>query len=315
MTERLPLQLITFDAGTQQRPIDPDVVLQYLSLMQDGVKFPPVEVVSDGQKFWLTDGFHRYRCARERGEKGIAANVTSGTLRDALWLSFSANRQHGFPRQPGVAGRIIVLIFADATWSTKSLSAIARHVGVTRQYIAKIRDEIIRTTPGEQVNLGKPAEEDADSEPETQAHRATSCTIDRAEKVEVTRRGTTYRQRSQEKERKPVRPPTDGTGRVIPDHLRQLYAGQSIIKSLLRDLSCIRDSVKGHLDDKDPTFTLLNVTRFQADYENLRRTLNSALPYAVCPYCGGDAKDCKACQGFGLLNKHTYEAAPRELKP
>ena len=35
---------------------------------------------------------------------------------------------------------------------------------------------------------------------------------------------------------------------------------------------------------------------------------------SVCPYCGGDAKDCEACRGFGFLNKDSYEAAPKELK-
>jgi hypothetical protein len=112
--------------------------------LQDVVEFPPIEIVSNGVNFWLWDGFHRLECARRRDQKAIAAYVTKGTLRDAIWLSFSANREHGLPRQKGVAKQIIEKILMDKSWSKKSLSAIAKHVGVTRQYVTQVRDEFAR---------------------------------------------------------------------------------------------------------------------------------------------------------------------------
>jgi len=141
-TRAIRLDLISLEEGTQQRPLDEDVVSRYLSLMADGTKCSPVEAVSDGVNFWLWDGFHRCECAYRRGDKTIAAYVAKGTLRDAIWLSFSANRDHGLPRQRGVAQKIVEQILTDKAWAKKSLSAIARHVGVTQGYVSQIKGNL-----------------------------------------------------------------------------------------------------------------------------------------------------------------------------
>jgi len=132
----------------------------------------------------------------------------------------------------------------------------------------------------------------------------------------VTRKEVIEKAKAQkaDEKHKQVEPPRDAAGRVIPESLRDLYGGQEIIKRLLADLRRIHDTVMAHLDEKDPIFALLHVQSFQSAYENLRSSLKFATFYAVCPYCGGDAKDCKACHGVGLVNKNTYEMAPRELK-
>jgi hypothetical protein len=137
------LDLIMVDAAIQQRVIDDEVVSRYIALMQDGTEFPPVEVVFHGKDHFLWDGFHRYHCAMKLGRTTLSAHVTNGTKRDALWLSFSANKAHGFPRQLGVARKIIETILTDKSWSKKTLSAIARRVGVTKQYVSKIKDELL----------------------------------------------------------------------------------------------------------------------------------------------------------------------------
>ena len=303
------IDLITIDAGTQHRQLDEDVVRRYLGLMADGVEFPPVEVVSDGVNFWLWDGFHRYGCAYRRADKTITAFVTKGTFRDAIWLSFSANREHGLPRQRGIAKTIIEQILADKTWSKKSLSAIARHVGVTKQYVSQIKDELTQ----EKVSTKPPKTgQNDDSEPKT-AQGSTSLPLSRANEIEVeTKTGIPYTQRSQEKEKRTVEPPKDNVGRIIPEHLRGLYEDRKTIRHFVTDLARIRDGVIEHVDERDPVFSLLNTTAFQANYENLRRTLKSAMPYAVCPICGGDGKQvdgqrCRTCEGFGLLNEPTYK--------
>lgn len=286
------LDLIRVDGGTQQREINEDVLQKYITLMEGGVEFPAIELVFDGKDHWLWDGFHRYHCARRMEKTMIAANITKGTLRDAIWFSFSANKAHGFPRQKGVAKEIIERILTDDAWSKKSLAAIATHVGVTKQYVSQVKDSIIQKQKG-----------------------SSTLPLSRDAKVEVqSRKGTTYTQKSQEKQHKPDEPLKDSVGQVIPEHLCEVYTARSVIWGLVSDLAHIRDSVTRRLDNADPIFSLLNTTRFQVDYKNFQRTLKSAIPYAVCPYCGGDGKQCKACRGLGLLNKNTYEAAPGELK-
>jgi hypothetical protein len=319
MKKYIRTDLILVDSDVQQRSIDQEVLSRYMALMQDGVEFPPVEVVFDGSDHFLWDGFHRLECARKLSRTTLSAHITNGTKRDALWLSFSANKAHGFPRQLGVAKKIIETILTDKSWSKKTLSAIARHVGVTRQYVEKVKTEFVAHGA---TRLHHRTEENGDSEPKTDTHETTNRTAERSEEVEVERGGTTYTQKSQEKKPKSKKagkeaanePVKDAVGRVIPEHLQAVYVGQSVIKDLIRDLTSIRNCVVKHLDERDPVFSLLTVTRFQADYENLHRTLKSAMPYAVCPYCGGDSKDCKACRSFGLLNKNSYEATPPELK-
>jgi hypothetical protein len=305
------LDLISLDAGTQQRPLDEGTISRYMALMADGVEFPPIEVVSDGPNFWLWDGFHRLECAKRRGDKTIAAYVTEGTLRNAIWLSFGANKTHGLPRQKGVAKKIITEIFNDKSWSKKSLTAIARHTGVTRQYVTKIRDELTQAHGA--TRLHDSEDENGDSEPKT---------AQRAEEVEVERGGTKYKQKSQEKKKKQQKkqqkadgPPKDMAGRIIPEHLQSIYEGRKLISGFIRDLDGLKNSIMHKVDDHDPVLSLLRVTAFQAVFGALRQSLKSSMPYAVCVYCGGeDSKNCKACNGFGFLNKDSYNAAPKELK-
>jgi hypothetical protein len=226
------LDLVMVDAAIQQRPIDEAVISRYIALMQDGTDFPPVELVFDGKDHWLWDGFHRYQCARKLGRTMLSAHVTNGTKRDALWLSFSANKAHGFPRQPGVARKIIETILTDKSWSKKTLSAIARHVGVTKQYVSKIKDELLT------------------------AQGSTSLPLSRSNEIEVqTKDGIPYTQRSQEKEHRSREPLKDAVGRVIPEHLQAVYIGQSVIKALIGDLTGIRDSVVKHLDTRGTLFS------------------------------------------------------------
>jgi len=385
-TRAIRLDLISLEEGTQQRPLDEDVVSRYLSLMADGTKCSPVEAVSDGVNFWLWDGFHRCECAYRRGDKTIAAYVAKGTLRDAIWLSFSANRDHGLPRQRGVAQKIVEQILTDKAWAKKSLSAIARHVGVTQGYVSQIKGNL--SAHGISTNTIGPRSgaenEDSPADPAPQ--------VERDEPIEVERAGTTYTQKS--RERRPTRRPDgkdnasipafesridkinaqsrsltrqlmhlrsqmekyaveelrgvkvwlagsaikqllaeleriklaesqelapegplqDMVGRVIPEHLRELYNSRDMIRRYVNDLQRLKRAVTERIDARDPALFRLNTNAFQVHFENLPRTLKAAMPHAVCLYCGGDAEDCRPCKGYGLLSKLDYEAAPKELK-
>ena len=57
-------------------------------MMDDSFKFPPLDVIYDGEDFWLWDGFHRREAALASDPPcGIAScNVRPGTLIEAVWL-------------------------------------------------------------------------------------------------------------------------------------------------------------------------------------------------------------------------------------
>lgn len=298
--QKVRIDLIVLDAGTQQRPIDDSLVQDYTALMKDKVEFPPVEIIRDGDKYYLWDGFHRHRCSLNLGATFIWAYVQKGDLRDAIWASFGANKKHGARWARGTAKQIIVKILTDSKWGKKSLQTIADQVGVCRDYVQQIQGQL-RAKGGGQ---GSPP-------------------LQRAATVEATSsKGKKYEQKSQAKafsktpkaEPQKEEAPKDAAGNPIPKKLRPVFDDRKVVWSLLSRLAVWKQEVLKHVETRDPVFALLNKTAFEADCENVRLQLKSALPYAVCPYCGARSKDCKACQGFGILNKRSYDMAPRELK-
>jgi hypothetical protein len=137
----LDIDRIRIDGGTQPRDhINVEVAERYKALIEDGREFPPVTVFFDGTDYWLADGFHRITAWGSLNYTNVAAEVRSGTLRDAQWHSFSVNAKHGYPRGSMDVDLILGRIFGDPQWSRKPLNEIARHtqipyVTVQRRYV------------------------------------------------------------------------------------------------------------------------------------------------------------------------------------
>lgn len=147
-TQELEIELITIDQAMQQRGgISDDTVAQYAEAMQAGDIFPPIEIVQDVEYFWVFDGFHRVKAAQKAGLKTISANIRQGTKRDAEYLSFSSNAQHGLPRPRGSLKRILKKILVDPEWSKAPLRQIAKHVGCDEKYVRMTRDELVADSP------------------------------------------------------------------------------------------------------------------------------------------------------------------------
>ena len=71
---------------------------RYAEAMSAGVKFPPVTVFYDGDSYWLAEGFHRVKAAYAAGFDSVLCDVHQGTIEEAQWYSFSANRSNGLRR-------------------------------------------------------------------------------------------------------------------------------------------------------------------------------------------------------------------------
>lgn len=82
----------------EEAAIDRTVLENYVQLLVDGVRFPPVAVCRDGKVLWLADGFHRWHAHKVIDADAIDANVRDGSRRDALLYSLSANATHGLQR-------------------------------------------------------------------------------------------------------------------------------------------------------------------------------------------------------------------------
>lgn len=118
-----------------------DVIREYAELMANGTEFPPVKVRYDGTRYYLTDGFHRRAAAILAGLNLIAAEVTPGDQIDAIEDSCAANTTNGLHRASGDKRRAVERMFEVERLRevSKSDSEIARHCGVSHQYVHKLR--------------------------------------------------------------------------------------------------------------------------------------------------------------------------------
>lgn len=137
----LEISLVRLDGGTQPRAgIDQAVVADYASDMgATGAEFPPVQVIYDGQDYWLWDGFHRLHARQRNGLHTVPALVRQGTRRDAVLLSVGANATHGFRRSAEDKRRAVDTLLRDEEWAAWSDREIARRVGVDHKTVGARR--------------------------------------------------------------------------------------------------------------------------------------------------------------------------------
>lgn len=140
----ISLNDIRIDGGTQQRPLCQEALQAYEERRRAHEDFPALQTVFDGKDHWLWDGFHRYHVARKVGDTVVMVEVTKGTQRDAVWLSFSANKDHGVQRPRDCAVAILKRIFLDPEWASVPQTEIARHVGVTATMVSRVRASFSR---------------------------------------------------------------------------------------------------------------------------------------------------------------------------
>jgi len=139
---RLPLKKIRLDGGTQTRArIREDIIEEYAEDMKSGAPFPPLIVFHDGKDYWLADGFHRWGAAMQLHLDSIECEIRQGTLADAQWYSFSANKANGMRRTNDDKVRAVNAALRHCKGERSNVE-IARHVGVDDHTVAKYRQEL-----------------------------------------------------------------------------------------------------------------------------------------------------------------------------
>jgi hypothetical protein len=136
----MPLEHIRLNGGTQLREsIDQDVVQDYAEILD---QLPPVVVFADGEKFWLADGFHRYKAAVFAGRDEIACEIRKGSRRDAILFAAGANSNHGLRRTRGDKRKAVMSLLADKSWSRWADAEIARQCAVSGSWVTILRREL-----------------------------------------------------------------------------------------------------------------------------------------------------------------------------
>ena len=141
--EPLPIASIRIDGGTQPRAVlDFEAIEDYAEAMSAGVKFPPVTVFYDGDSYWLADGFHRVKAAYAAGFDTVLCEVQQGTIEEAQWFSFSANRGNGLRRTTQDKQRAVKAALLHGRGTTLSDTQVARHVGVDQKTVTNWRRQL-----------------------------------------------------------------------------------------------------------------------------------------------------------------------------
>ena len=110
--------------------------------MSNGANFPHVTVFYDGERYWLADGFHRVKAAEAAGLKSIECDIRQGTLEDAKWYSFSANKSNGLRRTTQDKQRAVKASLLHPNGAASSDRQIARHVGVDQKTVTNWRQQL-----------------------------------------------------------------------------------------------------------------------------------------------------------------------------
>lgn len=166
---QLKLSDICTTAGTQIRSnVSNEKVIEYANLLNDGTVFDPVQVVDDGQTYILWDGFHRFSAHAKAGRETIQAEVTKGTVRDAILLAVGANSRHGLPRTQADRRNAVNRMLDDVEWTTWSDRAIAKACDVSHSLVSTVRKErlakVAKTPPAPKVELMPPKVEETPPE-------------------------------------------------------------------------------------------------------------------------------------------------------
>ena len=163
MTERIKLEKIRLDGGTQPRKeIDEPLVQHYTEVLLEGKdKFPPIDLWFDGKAYWPSDGFHRYHSHKRAGFKDIEANVNLGTKRDAFLACLKANGKHGKPRTPDERRYVVQMALEDIELGEKTDVEIAAICDVSSMTVGRVRkalglEKAVRVDKkGRKINVGK----------------------------------------------------------------------------------------------------------------------------------------------------------------
>ncbi|MGH8092690.1 MAG: hypothetical protein ACREIF_04385 [Chthoniobacterales bacterium] len=107
----------------------------------------------------------------------------------------------------------------------------------------------------------------------------------------------------------------DDTGYLIPPKAMPFWEQKGEMEATLRLISVARSAIR-NLPNEDPMLVEVNVQSVICDLGNAYREFKTAVPYAVCPVCQGQAPEtCTFCKGRGLVSRFRFETmAPQELK-
>ena len=307
--QQLNVSDIRTDGGTQPPDrLDQAAVAEYAEMMKAGVAFDPIEVVLDGADYWLAHGFHRLAAGKLIGATEIAADVTEGTLQDALDIATAANKANGVRRSPADKRWAVenALMLDRERQQDRSDRAIAEHCGVSHEFVRQVRAEAAKDQP------------ETEGEPKTRKGKDG--------KSYKAKKGKKKADDTEVDESIPEEPTwddnegvevKDAEGQIVPARLHEMFTtGRKAFIGWMKQVSDMKGAV---LETAQTQLGFhIRAQQFEKDCLNIFESLKFACPHAVCSACNGEGlvegDECGACKGLGWLNRSRFEALKKHKK-
>lgn len=319
----MKIKIADLDLTLQTRAgTDADTIRTYAEAMDDGAQFPDVTVFTDGETYWLADGFHRVLAAKSNGKTAISADVRKGTEDDAVVFGGTANNKQG--KRPTMAD---VQHFLSMVWErreaifggTPTGGNLAERCGVSRATGERFVQRKLAEMPKAPV---RPTASKIQSKMPTRPTHLVGANgraypVRPAPKVAETTSAPVSPTVSKTQLKMPTRPtrqhpvmPVDRYGTEIPVEMQEAFE-PSTLADILSCISKARVALRKGFDEKDPAFAAVRQDAL-VNLNNAYNFVNAAEPHCVCRMCQGTG--CKACHERGWQTEEEYKRNPNEFK-
>lgn len=319
----MKIKIADLDLTLQTRAgTDADTIRTYAEAMDDGAQFPDVTVFTDGETYWLADGFHRVLAAKSNGKTAISADVRKGTEDDAVVFGGTANNKQG--KRPTMAD---VQHFLSMVWErreaifggTPTGGNLAERCGVSRATGERFVQRKLAEMPKAPV---RPTASKIQSKMPTRPTHLVGANgraypVRPAPKVAETTSAPVSPTVSKTQLKMPTRPtrqhpvmPVDRYGTEIPVEMQEAFE-PSPLADILSCISKARVALRKGFEDKDPAFAAVRQDAL-VNLNNAYNFVNAAEPHCVCRMCQGTG--CKACHERGWQTEEEYGRNPKEFK-
>lgn len=319
----MKIKIADLDLTLQTRAgTDADTIRTYAEAMDDGAQFPDVTVFTDGETYWLADGFHRVLAAKSNGKTAISADVRNGTEDDAVVFGGTANNKQG--KRPTMAD---VQHFLSMVWErreaifggTPTGGNLAERCGVSRATGERFVQRKLAEMPKAPV---RPTASKIQSKMPTRPTHLVGANgraypVRPAPKVAETTSAPVSPTVSKTQLKMPTRPtrqhpvmPVDRYGTEIPVEMQEAFE-PSPLADILSCISKARVALRKGFEDKDPAFAAVRQDAL-VNLNNAYNFVNAAEPHCVCRMCQGTG--CKACHERGWQTEEEYKRNPKEFQ-
>jgi hypothetical protein len=155
--ETLAIDLIIADPDVQPREaLNPEVVEDYRAAYEANEDMPIALVFREGQKHWLSCGFHRLAGAKAANRASFPCEVRQGTKWDATLAAMNdpvhGNRKHGTRFTIKDKRKMVNTLLSNPEWAQKSMRQIADQAGVAVSFVKTVKDERVKKQSPQKIS-------------------------------------------------------------------------------------------------------------------------------------------------------------------